>query len=118
MTSRTDNRCAAFALLVILFAAPAMAGPIETYLALGDSIAFGQTNIIPVSLGDQGYVTLYADFLAKQNAGVRPNVVNLAFPGETSTSFFTGVSPWSTSPGRPKSAASSTVSWIAAWAGI
>jgi lysophospholipase L1-like esterase len=70
-----------------------MAGPIETYLALGDSIAFGQTNIIPVSFGDQGYVTLYADFLGKQNAGVRPNVVNLAFPGETSTSFFTGVSP-------------------------
>jgi len=68
--------------LAILFAAPAIAGPLETYLALGDSIAFGQTDIIPVSLGDQGYVTLYADFLAKQNAGVRPNVANLAFPGD------------------------------------
>src|SRR3981189_3098459 len=85
MTPRTDNRsrCAVFVFfLAILFAAPAIAGPLETYLALGDSIAFGQTDIIPVSLGDQDYVTLYADFLAKQNAGVRPNVANLAFPGD------------------------------------
>jgi lysophospholipase L1-like esterase len=70
-----------------------VAGPLQTYLALGDSIAFGETNVIPVSFGDQGYVRPYADFLANQNAGVRPNVINLAIPGETSTSFFTGVSP-------------------------
>src|SRR5262249_24799542 len=90
-------KCAAVASLAILFAVPAIAGPLETYLALGDSIAFGQTDTIPVSFGDQGYVALYADFLATQNAGARPNVVNLAVPGETSTSFFTGVSP----PGLP-----------------
>ena len=73
------------------------AGPIETYLALGDSIAFGVTNTIPVSFGDQGYVSLFADFLATQANGVRPHVVNLAIPGETSTGFFTGISPF----GRP-----------------
>jgi lysophospholipase L1-like esterase len=95
MTLRTDTRskCAALGVLAMLFPAPAIADALQTYLALGDSIAFGQTDVIPVSVGDQGYVALYADFLATQNAGIRPNVVNLAFPGETSTGFFTGVSP-------------------------
>jgi len=74
------------------------AGPIETYLALGDSIAFGVTNTIPVSFGDQGYVSLFADFLATQANGVRPHVVNLAIPGETSTGFFTGISPFALPP--------------------
>ena len=99
MTLRTEDcaRCAALVFLSILVAVPAIADPLETYLALGDSIAFGETDIIPVSFGDQGYVTLYADFLATQNAGVRPNVANLALPGETSTGFFTGLSPL----GRP-----------------
>ena len=35
----------------------------------------------------------YADFLAGQNGGVRPTVINLAFPGETTASFVTGVPP-------------------------
>jgi len=69
------------------------AGPVQTYLALGDSIAFGETDVIPVSFGDQGYVKPFADFLASQNGGDRPNVVNLAFPGETSSSFFTAIQP-------------------------
>lgn len=69
------------------------ASPIETYLALGDSIAFGVTNVFPVSFGDQGYVSLFADFLATQANGARPHVVNLAIPGETSTGFFTAISP-------------------------
>jgi lysophospholipase L1-like esterase len=64
----------------------------ETYLALGDSIAFGVTDVTPVSFGDQGYVRLYADFLATQGGGLRPRVINLAIPGETSSSFFTAVS--------------------------
>jgi lysophospholipase L1-like esterase len=101
MTSRTysaTSRRAALVFMAMLASTPAVAGPTETYLALGDSIAFGETNIIPVSFGDQGYVKLYADFLATQNAGVRPNVINLAFPGETSTSFFTGVSPLGLAP--------------------
>jgi lysophospholipase L1-like esterase len=74
------------------------AGPIETYLALGDSVAFGVTNIIPVSLGDQGYVSLFADYLATQSNAVRPHVVNLAIPGETSTGFFTAISPFGLPP--------------------
>jgi lysophospholipase L1-like esterase len=77
--------------LMLANACPAVAGPVQTYLALGDSIAFGETNVIPVSFGDQGYVKPFADFLATQNGGVRPDVINLAFPGETSSSFFTGI---------------------------
>ncbi len=65
----------------------------RTYIALGDSIAWGQTNVVPVSYGDQGYVKLYADWLATQDDGDRPKVINLAIPGETSDSFFTGTMP-------------------------
>lgn len=61
------------------------------YLALGDSSAFGETNRTRnPSNGDRGYVKPFADFLASQNAGVRPTVLNLAINGETSGSFFTG----------------------------
>lgn len=63
------------------------------YLALGDSIAFGQTDVIPTSHGDQGYVQRFANHLASINGGVRPRVVNLAIPGETSDSFFTATTP-------------------------
>jgi lysophospholipase L1-like esterase len=69
------------------------ADQIQTYIALGDSLAFGQTNVLPVSLGDQGYVRAFADWMATQNHGVRPNVVNLAISGELSSTFFTGDNP-------------------------
>jgi lysophospholipase L1-like esterase len=82
---------------MLLLASLSRADSIETYLALGDSIAFGVTNVTPVSFGDQGYVSLYANFLATQAKGIRPRVVNLAIPGETSTGFFTAISP----PGLP-----------------
>jgi lysophospholipase L1-like esterase len=73
---------------------PARSGPIQTYLALGDSLAFGQTTPpLQPSFGDQGYVKPYADWLATQNGGIRPNVINLAISGEMSTSFFDGVTP-------------------------
>jgi lysophospholipase L1-like esterase len=65
----------------------------RTYLALGDSVAWGVTNVVPVSYGDQGYVEPYADWLATQDDGVRPKVINLAISGESSESFFTGVLP-------------------------
>lgn len=81
------------AILMLAHARPAFAGPVQTYLALGDSIAFGETNVIPVSFGDQGYVKQFADFLAAGNGGDRPDVINLAFPGETSSSFFTAIPP-------------------------
>lgn len=62
------------------------------YVALGDSITFGETDLryIP-SFGDRGYVGLYADSLANRNGGVRPSVINLAIDGETSASFSSGV---------------------------
>jgi len=86
---------APIALIAVMLAFPlmAVAAPLQTYLALGDSIAFGETDITPVSFGDQGYVRRYADWLATQNSCRRPIVINLAIPGETSTSFFTAVSP-------------------------
>jgi lysophospholipase L1-like esterase len=65
----------------------------RTYIALGDSLAFGVSDVDPVSYGDQGYVKPYADWLATQDNGVRPRVINLAIPGETSDSFFTGMLP-------------------------
>ncbi len=63
-----------------------------TYVALGDSISFGETDLNYVqSYGDRGYVGLLANTLAGQNGGVRPNVINLAIDGETTSSFNTGV---------------------------
>lgn len=69
--------------------APAWAA--STYVALGDSITFGETDLRYVpSAGDRGYVALFANQLAAANGGVRPGVVNLAIDGETSSSFFSG----------------------------
>ena len=59
-----------------------------TYVALGDSITFGETDLnYAQSLGDRGYVSQFADTLASRNGGVRPGVVNLAIDGETASSF-------------------------------
>jgi lysophospholipase L1-like esterase len=66
---------------------------VQDYIALGDSIAFGETDVIPQSKGDQGYVSLFADWLATQHHGVRPQVINLAIPGETSATFFDASAP-------------------------
>ena len=67
----------------------------SVYLALGDSITFGVGSndlATDISNGDRGYVGLYANYLAGQQGGVRPTVLNLAVSGETSSSFFgTGV---------------------------
>ena len=69
-------------------AAPAAAAP--AYVALGDSITFGETDLIyRQSSGDRGYVSRFADTLAARNGGVRPAVTNLAIDGETASSFFT-----------------------------
>lgn len=65
----------------------------ETYVALGDSLAFGFRTLFTTdrSFGDQGYVAPFADFLAPRTSdGARPRVLNLAVPGETSASFFSG----------------------------
>ena len=74
-----------------LAAAPAARAQGRNYIALGDSYAFGYTTAAAASsTGDQGYVAPFADYLASQFGGTRPTVTNLAIPGETSTSFFTG----------------------------
>lgn len=87
------NRFPAFLFggLSIVLASSAAAASNSTYISLGDSIGYGVTTFadaaIP-SFGDKGYVKPYADFLKTQNGGVRPNVFNLAIPGESSGSFF------------------------------
>lgn len=64
----------------------------SAYIALGDSITFGETDLLYLpSLGDRGYVAGYADALAARRGGVRPEVINLAIDGETASSFVTGV---------------------------
>lgn len=65
------------------------------YVALGDSYAYGYTNqnATPYTTGDQGYVRLFADYLATQNSNQRPDVFNLANPGETTASFLRGFGP-------------------------
>ncbi len=60
-------------------------------LVLGDSSAFGETDRTQnPSNGDRGYVAPFADYLAGQNGGVRPTVINTAINGETTKSFFSG----------------------------
>lgn len=62
------------------------------YIALGDSITFGETDLsYTKSFGDQGYVRRFADTLASRNGGVRPQVFNFAIDGETASSFMTGI---------------------------
>jgi len=63
----------------------------STYLAIGDSLAFGETDFTHnPSDGNRGYVSLFDSTLKQYNGGVNPNVLNLAFDGETTGSFFTG----------------------------
>jgi lysophospholipase L1-like esterase len=95
MVKRTRRSILAAALTLVVgsLAVPrsAQAGPINDYLVLGDSMAFGETNFTNnPSNGDRGYVKPYADLLAAQNGGVRPNVINLGVDAETSTTFFNG----------------------------
>jgi lysophospholipase L1-like esterase len=73
----------------------ASASGIQTYLAVGDSLAFGFTNSTTPSFGDRGYVGDYANQLAAQT-GVRPYVINLGTYGETTSSFFAGGNPAAT----------------------
>jgi lysophospholipase L1-like esterase len=81
----------------------APAAPISDYIALGDSMAFGETDFTKnPSYGDRGYVGLYADSLAAGNGGVRPHVINLGVDAETSGTFFNGGPPGDgTLSGRP-----------------
>ena len=51
------------ALICLAVAGPAAADGIPTYLALGDSVAFGFTDSTTPSYGDRGYVGDYANYL-------------------------------------------------------
>ena len=77
--------CASFALASTTLAQN------STYLAIGDSVGFGITttaSYTQLSTGDRGYVSLYADYLATQNAGIRPTVVNASIYGDSTSSYF------------------------------
>jgi GDSL-like Lipase/Acylhydrolase family/PEP-CTERM motif len=98
---RMMSKAATTALLVLCcgLAQDARAGLTQTYLSLGDSIAFGETvftNNSALGLysdpsdGDRGFVGMYADYLGSRY-GARPNVINLAVDGETSSSFSSGI---------------------------
>lgn len=70
--------------------------PGKSYVALGDSYAYGYGDgSTPISFGDQGYVAAYGNYLAQQNNGLRPRVVNLAIPAESTASFSAGNNPFS-----------------------
>ncbi len=91
----TRPRKAAFALLSLAFSAAiatrSEASGTSTYLSLGDSYAYGIDNQTgPASVGDQGYVSRYANYLKRAAGGVRPNVVNLGAPFESLGTFFSG----------------------------
>ena len=95
MRGRFSSAIVGLAALVLAAAAPRSAsGGSMTYIALGDSVAFGETDFTHnPSYGDRGYVSHVANSLGAANGGVRPNVVNLGVDGETSTSFFSGGQP-------------------------
>jgi lysophospholipase L1-like esterase len=96
-------------LLTTLNSAQASLADNMTYLAIGDSVAFGETTFANnPSNGDRGYVATYDSYLASQNGGVAPLVVNTAIDGETSSSFFSG-------SGRVLSIPGTTDQSVAAW---
>ncbi len=102
-------KAALSALLVLCcgLALDARAGQVQTYLSLGDSIAFGETVFMnnpalgpysDPSNGDRGFVAMYANFL-ESLYGYRPNVINLGVDGETSSSFTSGIGRVPPGPG-------------------
>ncbi|MHC5539169.1 SGNH/GDSL hydrolase family protein [Singulisphaera rosea] len=104
MTRRCVMTAFVFALIPLGPFPSASAAKIGDYLALGDSMAFGETDFSAnPSNGDRGYVSLYADSLAQSNGGVRPHVINLAADGETSSTFFNGGANNDGTPGHPGS---------------
>ncbi|MEO6809651.1 MAG: SGNH/GDSL hydrolase family protein [Isosphaeraceae bacterium] len=100
---RLTIRLALLGLAVLAMTAPrtVFAG-FGTYIAVGDSLAFGETDFTNnPSNGDRGYVAPFADHLA-QFYGGRPTVINLGLDSETSTTFFNGGTPGDgTVPGMP-----------------
>lgn len=94
---------AAAGLALALVARPADADNPTTYVALGDSLAFGETDFTQnPSNGDRGYVSLFANQLATYNGGARPTVINLGVDGETTSTFLNkGTEGPGPAPGMP-----------------
>ncbi len=89
MRSLSRSSLMSLAPVALAFALPAPAFA-DTYIALGDSITFGETDLFYApSFGDRGYVDDFANILAARNGGDRPTVVNLGIDGETANSFQT-----------------------------
>lgn len=85
----TVSKFAGFMVVAALTGAASAQTP-YTYLAIGDSVGFGITNgasYTQFSNGDRGYVSLYADYLATQNASLRPTVRNIAIFGDDTVSL-------------------------------
>ncbi|MGL6074330.1 MAG: SGNH/GDSL hydrolase family protein [Fimbriiglobus sp.] len=80
-----------FGTMLALFVGVSFAQADFTYLAIGDSSAFGETNRTQnPSNGDRGYVAPLADYLGSR-FGQRPQVFNFAINGETTKSYFSGL---------------------------
>ncbi len=78
-----------FVSLVLALAAAITFAQNKTYIALGDSVAWGyQPNDTARGPGDKGYVKIFADFLGTIQGGVRPKLINLGIPGESTASFY------------------------------
>lgn len=74
--------------ILAVFISPLASAQTRTYLALGDSIAWGWTlGHAQPSVGNQGYAKLFVDWLQGQD-GTSPKLVNLGIPGETVESYF------------------------------
>ena len=89
--SRATFFAAAATTLLMIEAQHVRAGSV-TYLALGDSLAFGvgaNDTATDISNGDRGYTGPYATILGSFEGG-RPNLIDLGVSGETTTSFFQG----------------------------
>ena len=76
--ARTATLAIALALTALGSGRIAVGESMKTYIAIGDSMAFGETDFTHnPSNGDRGYVGGYADYLGTQNGGVRPTVIDL-----------------------------------------
>jgi lysophospholipase L1-like esterase len=97
------GRACSLALALVFLPAlrPAHAG-YNSYIALGDSLAFGEYRFLdnPSNGDHRGYVGPYADYLAGVY-GSRPVVFNLGVDGETSSTFVNGGPAGDGSPGQP-----------------
>ena len=89
MRDRIHIACFLTASMGLALATPRPA-PADTVLSIGDSIGFGEQTFAGPSNGDRGYVGGYASYLAAQEGGVRPAVINLDIDGETTASFTSG----------------------------